>query len=41
MLSDVSAISCNNDKELGNFIADAFKLAGENGVVTMETSPTN
>ena len=41
MLNHVSTISCNNDKELGNFIADAFKLAGENGVVTMETSPTN
>ena len=37
-LENVSVISANNDKELGTLIADAFKAAGENGVVTMETS---
>lgn len=40
-LNQVSVISCNNDNELGNFIAEAFRAAGDNGVVTMETSPTN
>jgi chaperonin GroEL len=38
MLNDVASISCNNDKELGNIIGAAFKEAGENGVVIMETS---
>jgi len=40
-LNQVSRISANNDQKLGDFIAEAFKAAGENGVVTMETSPTN
>tara|TARA_R110000796_G_scaffold51024_2_gene120432 strand:+ start:1014 stop:2594 length:1581 start_codon:yes stop_codon:yes gene_type:complete len=40
-LNHVSRISANNDKKLGDFIAEAFKSAGDNGVVTMETSPTN
>ncbi len=40
-LNQVSRISANNDKELGDFIAEAFKAAGDNGVVTMESSPTN
>lgn len=40
-LNQVSIISCNNDTELGDFIAEAFRAAGDNGVVTMETSPTN
>ena len=40
-LNQVSRISANNDTELGDFIAEAFKSAGDNGVVTMETSPTN
>jgi chaperonin GroEL len=38
MLNDVASISCNNDKELGAIIGAAFKEAGENGVVIMETS---
>ena len=37
-LDDVSTISANNDKELGKLIADAFRKAGDNGIVTMETS---
>lgn len=40
-LNQVSRISANNDNELGDFIAEAFKAAGDNGVVTMETSPSN
>ena len=40
-LDDVSIISTNNDKELGTLIADAFRQAGENGIVTMETSSNN
>jgi len=40
-LINVSAISANNDYELGNTIAEAFKNAGENGIVTMETSPNS
>ena len=39
-LEYVSIISANNDTELGKLIADAFKKAGDNGVVTMEQSQT-
>ena len=35
-LNDVSIISANNDKELGTLIAEAFRKAGENGIVAME-----
>ena len=41
MLHDVSIISANNDHDLGNLITQAFLNAGDNGIVTMETSPTN
>ena len=41
MLSSVSAISCNNDAELGKIIAEAYTKVGKNGVVLMETSPTD
>ena len=40
-LEYVSSISANNDNELGALIADAFKQAGDNGVVTMEASQTS
>ena len=40
MLKDVSAISCNNDTDLGGIIAEAYKKVGKNGVVLMETSET-
>ena len=40
MLHSVSAISCNNDKELGKIISEAYEKVGENGVVLMEESPT-
>ena len=40
MLSDVSAISCNNDADLGAIIAEAYKKVGKDGVVLMEESET-
>ena len=40
MLSDVSAISCNNDAALGAIIAEAYKKVGKDGVVLMEESET-
>jgi chaperonin GroEL len=40
MLNSVSSISCNNDKELGSIIAEAYDKVGKNGVVLMEESPT-
>ncbi len=40
-LDDVSTISANNDKALGKLIADAFRAAGDNGIVAMETSPSS
>jgi len=38
MLKSVSAISCNNDRELGSIIAEAYDKVGKNGVVLMEES---
>ncbi len=38
MLDSVSAISCNNDKELGAIIANAYNTVGKDGVVLMEES---
>ena len=38
MLKSVSAISCNNDQELGAIIAEAYNKVGKNGVVLMEES---
>ena len=38
MLKSVSAISCNNDLELGAIIADAYTQVGTDGVVLMEES---
>lgn len=40
-LNHVSIISTNNDTELGTLIAKAFRDVGDNGVVTVETSPTS
>ena len=40
MLKSVSAISCNNDQELGGIIAEAYEKVGKNGVVLMEESPS-
>jgi chaperonin GroEL len=41
MLSNVSAISCNNDAKLGKIIAEAYTKVGKNGVVLMEESETD
>lgn len=41
MLRNVAIISCNNDKELGTKIGEAYEQVGKNGVVLMEQSETN
>ena len=41
MLQQVAYISCNNDKDLGEKIGEAYEKVGKNGVVLMEDSPTN
>ena len=38
LLEHVSSISCNNDKELGQIISEAYTKVGKNGVVLMEES---
>ena len=38
MLHNVATISCNNDKKLGNIIAEAYEKVGTDGVVLMEES---
>ena len=40
MLKSVSAISCNNDAELGSIISDAYNQVGKDGIVLMEESET-
>ena len=40
MLQSVSAISCNNDLELGKIISEAYEKVGKDGVVLMEESDT-
>ncbi len=40
LLEHVSAISCNNDKELGKIISEAYGKVGDDGVVLMEDSDT-
>jgi len=37
-LTDVATISCNNDKEMGRIISNAYKQVGKNGIVTVEKS---
>ena len=41
MLRQVATISCNNDKELGEKIGEAYEKVGRDGVVLMEESETN
>ena len=41
MLESVSSISCNNDKDLGSIIAEAYNKVGKDGVVLMETSDSD
>ena len=40
MLDNVAAISCNNDKDLGKIISEAYNRVGKDGVVFMEESET-
>jgi len=40
MLTNVATISCNNDKDLGLIIAEAYGTVGKDGVVLMENSDT-
>merc|ERR1739843_25429 len=41
MLENVSSISCNNDRELGKIISQAYSKVGKDGVVLMEESETH
>ena len=41
MLEHVSTISCNNDKEIGKIISEAYEKVGKDGVVLMEESGTD
>ena len=38
LLEHVSSISCNNDRQIGKIISQAYKEVGKNGVVMMEES---
>ena len=40
MLDNVASISCNNDAELGAYIAKAYNEVGKDGTVLMEDSET-
>ncbi len=40
MLDNVATISCNNDKDLGKIISEAYNKVGKDGVVFMEESET-
>ena len=40
-LRDVAIISANNDKTIGNIIADVYESVGKDGVVTVEKSKTS
>ena len=35
-IANVASISANNDREIGNFMADAFEKVGKDGVITVE-----
>jgi chaperonin GroEL len=35
-IANVAAISANNDREIGNIMADAFERVGKDGVITVE-----
>jgi len=39
-IAQVGAISANNDKEIGNLIADAMDKVGKDGVITVEEAKT-
>lgn len=39
-IRQVATISSNNDEEIGNLVAEAMKMVGQDGVVTVEESKT-
>lgn len=39
-LNQIATVSANNDKEIGDLVADAFKKTGKDGVITIENSQT-
>ena len=41
MLKDIATISANNDEEIGEIIAKAYKEVGRDGIVTVERSQTD
>jgi chaperonin GroEL len=41
MLSDVATISANNDKSIGQIIAEVYKDVGKTGIVTVEKSQSH
>ena len=41
MLKDIATISANNDREIGEIIAKAYKEVGVDGIVTVEKSQTD
>ena len=41
MLKDIATISANNDSEIGEIIAKAYKEVGRDGIVTVERSQTD
>jgi chaperonin GroEL len=40
-IKQVATVSANNDEEIGNLIAEAFKSSGKDGIVTIEESKTH
>jgi chaperonin GroEL len=40
MIAQIGTISANNDKQIGNIIAEAMKKVGKDGVITVEESKT-
>ena len=40
MIAQVGTVSANNDRTIGNIIADAMKKVGKDGVITVEESKT-
>jgi len=40
MIAQVGSISANNDKQIGDIIAEAMKKVGKDGVITVEESKT-
>jgi len=40
MIAQVGSVSANNDRQIGNIIAEAMKKVGKDGVITVEESKT-